>query len=272
MKTGLVLSGGGMRGVAHIGAIKALEENQIYPSYIAGTSAGAVVGALYAGGCTWQKMLDFFKTVDLFSVKKYARNKPGFIDTSKFYDQLKEYLPDDDFAALKTPLYITATNLLDGTLKIFHGGQLIRPVLASAAVPGFFAPIQIKNGYYIDGGTLNTFPVDLIKMYCDKIVGVYVNPFEKVKIEDLKHAHNILERAYHIKLANESLSKFDDCNLLISPKGLENFGMFSMKNIDAIFQLGYESTLDALENHHSLNKSISPEEFELMNGFSLDYS
>jgi NTE family protein len=112
MKTGLVLSGGGMRGVAHIGAIKALEEYQIYPSYIAGTSAGAVVGALYAGGCTWQKMLDFFKTVDLFSANKYARNKPGIIDASKFYDLLKEYLPEDNFAALKTPLYITATNLL----------------------------------------------------------------------------------------------------------------------------------------------------------------
>ncbi|MEH6512535.1 patatin-like phospholipase family protein [Maribacter arcticus] len=270
MKTGLVLSGGGMRGVAHIGAIKALEEYQIYPSYIAGTSAGAVVGALYAGGCTWQKMLDFFKTVDLFSVNKYARNKPGIIDTSMFFDLLKEYLPEDNFAALKTPLYITATNLLDGTLKIFHEGQLIKPVLASAAVPGFFAPVQIKDGYYIDGGTLNTFPVDLIKMYCDQIVGVYVNPFEKVEIEDLKHAYNILERAYHIKIANESLSKFNECNLLISPKGLENFGMFSVKNIDAIFQLGYESTIDALETNHSLKKSMSPAEFELMNGFSVD--
>ncbi|WP_339841681.1 patatin-like phospholipase family protein [uncultured Maribacter sp.] len=270
MKTGLVLSGGGMRGVAHIGAIKALEEYRIFPSYIAGTSAGAIVGALYAGGCTWKEMLEFFKTVDLFSVNKYARNKPGIIDTTKFYDQLKKYFPVDNFSALKTPLYITATNLLDGTLKIFHEGQLIKPVLASAAVPGFFAPVHINDNYYIDGGTLNTFPVDLIKMYCDQIVGVYVNPFEKVKIEDLKHAYNIVERAYHIKLADESQSKFDDCNLLISPKGLENFGMFSMKNIDAIFELGYESAIEALESKHTLSKSMSAIESELMNGFSVD--
>ena len=83
MNTGLVLSGGGVRGVAHIGAIKALEEHDIYPTHIAGTSAGAVVGALYAGGRNWEEMLDFFKTVELFTLKKYARNKPGFVDTAR---------------------------------------------------------------------------------------------------------------------------------------------------------------------------------------------
>ncbi|TLP77280.1 patatin-like phospholipase family protein [Maribacter sp. ACAM166] len=270
MKTGLVLSGGGVRGVAHIGAIKALEEHDIYPSHIAGTSAGAIVGALYAGGCRWEEMLDFFKTVELFSINKYAINKPGLIDTSRFYDVLLSYLPKDNFNALKIPLYITATNLLDGTLKVFHKGPLIKPILASAAVPGFFAPVQIKDGYYVDGGTLNIFPVDLIKTYCDLIVGVYVNPFEKVRIEDLKHAHNVLERAYHIKVANESISKFDDCNLLIRPKDMGNFGMFSMKNIDTIFQLGYESAIDALNNIYTLEKSILTAEFEAMNGFSAD--
>ncbi|SNR39727.1 NTE family protein [Maribacter sedimenticola] len=251
MKIGLVLSGGGMRGVAHIGAIKALEEHNIFPSYIAGTSAGAVVGALYANGCSWQHMLELFKTVDLFSVKKYARNKPGFVDASKYYDLLRTYLPHDNFTSLKIPLYITATNLLDGSLKVFHQGELIRPVLASAAVPGFFAPVQIEDGYYIDGGTLNTFPVELISHFCDQIVGVYVNPFKKVRMEHLKHSYHILERAYHIILANESLSKFEDCNLLIQPKGLENYNMFAVKNIDTIFQLGYESAMEEIRSNPS---------------------
>jgi NTE family protein len=81
MKIGLVLSGGGMRGVAHIGAIKALEEKGIFPTYIAGTSAGAVVGALYAYGYKWEDMLTFFKGIQIFDIKKYAINKPGFLDT-----------------------------------------------------------------------------------------------------------------------------------------------------------------------------------------------
>ncbi len=251
MTTGLVLSGGGVRGVAHIGAIKALEEHDVYPTHIAGTSAGAVVGALYAGGCSWEEILDFFKTVELFTLKKYALKKPGFVDTSKFYDTLKAYLPADSFEDLKKPLYLTATNLLDGTLKVFHRGELIKPILASAAVPGIFAPVPINDGYYVDGGTLNLFPVDLIKHFCDQIVGVYVNPFEKVRMESLKHSYHIMERAYHIKIANESLTKFEDCDILIRPKNMRNFGTFSMKNIDAIFKLGYEAAKEALANYNS---------------------
>ena len=270
MKTGLVLSGGGVRGVAHIGAIKALEEYGIYPSHIAGTSAGAIVGALYAGGHTWEDILDFFKTTQIFSINNYARSKPGFVDTEKFYDHLKSYLPKDSFASLRTPLYITATNLLDGTLKVFHRGELIKPILASAAVPGLFAPVAFKSGYYVDGGTLNNFPVDLIKLQCDQVVGVYVNPFEKMKITDLKHAHNVLERAYHIMVANETILKFEDCDILIRPDRMAEFSMFSLKNIDTLFELGYKATLSVLKNTNKLNKLASEAELEAMNGFQLN--
>ena len=249
MKTGLVLSGGGARGIAHIGAIKALEENGIYPSHIAGTSAGAIVGALYAAGCTWDEMLDFFKTTPIFGLNKYAKSKPGFVDTDKFYDRFKSYLPTDTFESLQKPLYITATNLLDGTLKVFHSGELIKPILASAAVPGIFAPVQIKNGYYIDGGILNLFPVDLIQMHCDQIIGVSVNPFEKIRIEDLKHAHHVMERAYHIMLVNDSSKKFKDCDILIRPQNIGNFSMFSLNKMDTIFDLGYTTTKKALQSY-----------------------
>ena len=270
MKTGLVLSGGGVRGVAHIGAIKALEEYGIYPSHIAGTSAGAIVGALYAGGHTWEDILDFFKTTQIFSINNYARSKPGFVDTEKFYDHLKSYLPKDSFESLRTPLYITATNLLDGTLKVFHRGELIKPILASAAVPGLFAPVAFKSGYYVDGGTLNNFPVDLIKLQCDQVVGVYVNPFEKMKITDLKHAHNVLERAYHIMVANETILKFEDCDILIRPDRMAEFSMFSLKNIDTLFELGYKATISALKNTNKPHKLTSEAELEAMNGFQLN--
>jgi len=263
MNTGLVLSGGGARGIAHIGAIKALEEHGIYPSHIAGTSAGAIVGALYAGGCSWQEILDFFKTVEIFAINKYARKKPGFVDTAKFYDLLKKYLPSDSFEDLKKPLYVTATNLLDGTLEVFHRGELIKPLLASASVPGIFAPVQIESGYFIDGGTLNNFPVDLIKMHCDTIVGIYVNPFEKVGIEDLKHSYNVMERAYHIMVAKDTFSKFEACDVLIRPERMGEFGMFSLKNVDTIFNLGYEAAKKVLRSkNEDVKPKVSKLEFE----------
>jgi NTE family protein len=175
-------------------------------------------------------------------------NKPGFVDSTKFYDKLQEFLPYDHFEDLKKPLYITATNLLEGTLKVFHSGELIWPLLASAAVPGMFTPIKIKDNYYIDGGILNNFPVELIKKYCDRIIGVYVNPLGKEKIENLDHSYRILERAYHIKMAKESLSKFEECDVLIHPKDVRDYKLFSMKNADSIFQLGYNAAKEALKN------------------------
>ena len=79
MKLGLVLSGGGARGAAHIGAIKAFEEFGISPTHVSGTSAGAIVGALYAAGIPWSEILNFFKTISIFQTTRYARNMPGFI-------------------------------------------------------------------------------------------------------------------------------------------------------------------------------------------------
>ncbi len=252
MNIGLVLSGGGVRGIAHIGVIKALEENNIYPTHIAGTSAGAIVGALYASGCSWAEMLDYFNNIQLFELNKYAINKPGFINTEKFYDSLAPFFPEDDFKSLKKSLYITATNLLNGELKIFSAGELIKPILASAAFPGLFTPVKIDNEYYIDGGTLNNFPVDLISKFCDQIIGVYVNPFNKLKNGDFKHSYDVVERALKIKNGIECLSKFDGCDLLISPKGLNNYSTFYVKNSEEIFNLGYNEAIEILESEKGM--------------------
>tara|TARA_R110001583_G_scaffold194982_1_gene368073 strand:- start:704 stop:1486 length:783 start_codon:yes stop_codon:yes gene_type:complete len=252
MNIGLVLSGGGVRGIAHIGVIKALQENNINPTHIAGTSAGAIVGALYASGCSWEKMLDFFNSIQLFGFNKYAINKPGFIDTEKFYNSLAPFFPDDDFKSLKKILYITATNLLNGELKIFNKGELIRPILASAAFPGLFTPVKIENAYYIDGGTLNNFPVDLISRYCDQIIGVYVNPFNKLNTNDFKHSYDVVERALKIKNGNESYLKFEACDLLISPIDLNNYSTFYVKNSEEIFNLGYNNAIKILEGEKGI--------------------
>ena len=256
MNIGLVLSGGGARGAAHIGAIKALEERGIFPTHIAGTSSGAIVGALYAAGFSWSEVLVFFKTIPLFHTKRYARNKPGFLNSENFYNDLKVYFPKDNFDELKKPLFITAANIIDGSSKIFSNGQLIKPIIASASFPGVFTPTEINGKFYVDGGTLNNFPVEPLKNICNKIIGVYVNPLKEVSMKDLKHSYSIVERAYKIKVAAESMNKFPDCDLVINPQELINFGTFGMNNIDAIFNLGYTSTKKTLEESKGVFKDL----------------
>jgi NTE family protein len=173
---------------------------------------------------------------------------------------------------LEKQLHVTATNLLDGTLNVFSRGQLIKPVLASAAVPGLFAPVQIEKGYYVDGGTLNNFPVDLIKQRCDRIIGVYVNPFNHVNIKDLNHVNKVLERAYHVMVANETTQKFKDCDILIRPANMNKYSMFTLKNLDIILDLGYTAAKNALKNTLLSSELLSSAELEAMNGFSIDTS
>ncbi|WP_298493679.1 patatin-like phospholipase family protein [uncultured Algibacter sp.] len=253
MNLGLVLSGGGMRGAAHIGVIKALEEHGLYPTHIAGTSAGAIVGALYAYGYKWEDILKFFKSINVLDIKKYALNKPGFLDAEKFYQEFKNYIKNDDFSFLEKELSITATNILDGKLEVFNKGELIKPILASAAFPGVFAPVKINDSYFVDGGSLNNFPVELLKKSCDKIIGVYVNGYDVVTIKDLKHSYSVIERAYKLKSVKEDKKKFIDCDLVIAPNALSKYGTFDKKYIDQIFNIGYNATIDEL----LINKNFS---------------
>ncbi len=254
---GLVLSGGGARGAAHIGVFKAFEEYNISPTHISGTSVGAIVGALYAGGVHWSEILNFLKNTSVFHTKRFAFNKPGFIDTEKFYDDLKAYFPRDNFDVLEKHLFITATNVLTGSLKVFSKGQLIKPVIASASFPGIFTPTAINGSYYIDGGILNNFPVEPLKKHCDKIIGVFINSLKKVSIKDLKHSYSVADRALKIRLASESITKFPECDVVISPKDLSDYAIFGMTKIDDIFELGYSTTIKVLKENENFfsNKS-----------------
>lgn len=245
---GLVLSGGGVRCIAQIGAIKALEEQGIYPSVIAGASAGAIVGAFYAAGYTWEEILSFFQHTTLFSVNNYTYRKPGLIDTDKFYHILVQYFPEDGFEALKKPLYISATDIVAGKNKIFHKGPLIYPVLASAAFPVVLSPVEINGALYADGGITNNFPVEPLLGRCDKIIGSYVNPLKKINPKALTTSYAVLDRALKIGMASVSEQKFAHCDLIIAPQPLNDFGTFSMNRMDEIFHIGYETTRKLLES------------------------
>lgn len=258
MKVGLILSGGGSRGVAHIGVIKALEEEGIIPTHIAGSSAGAIIGALYAYGYDWKVILDFFKELQILDIKKFALGKPGFIDAEKFYSHFKTYLKEDDFNALKKSLIITATDILEGSLKTFNEGELIKPLLASAAFPGVFAPVKIKDSYFIDGGALDNFPAETLTSSCDIIIGSYANSVNTVTIAELKHSFNVIERAFKLKSVKEDYAKFSGCDLVIAPKGLSKFGTFDKKHLDDIFKIGYKATKKALTNEVLTNLKQTP--------------
>lgn len=245
---GLALSGGGMRGAAHIGLLKRLDELDIKPNVIAGTSAGAIVGSLYAAGHSHATILEFFKEQRLFDITHFTWTKPGFINTDDYLEHMRPYFEEDRFEALKTKLFVLASEILRGELQIFESGELIKPVLASAAVPGVFSPVQIGDGLYVDGGVINNFPSDILRDKCDFVIGMNVNTIPEVKPEDMGTTFSILRRVYEISSRKQALENEQYCDIGITPKDLTNYNYLDKNNIDAAFEIGYKEATKALEN------------------------
>ena len=178
---GLVLSGGGVRGMAHIGVLRAMQEHGISAKMVSGSSVGALIAALYANGNSIADMLSFFKETPLFRYNFLTILKPGLVNTERYISIFKGYFPEDDFANLERELFVVATNLQKGEEEFFSSGELIRPLLASAALPPVFSPVNINNSMYGDGGIMNNFPLEPVKGKVDFMIGSNVSVIKQVE-------------------------------------------------------------------------------------------
>lgn len=248
---GLVLSGGGAKGIAHAGALQFLEEKNIKPSVISGTSAGAIIASLYAFGKKPSEILTFFKSIYFFHWSHFTLKKPGIVDSESFKEYFDKVFGETKIRDLDIPIIITATDIVKGKLKIFKPEtKLSDAVLASSAFPGIISPYKINNNLYSDGGILNHFPTDLIQGMCDNVIGVYVSPLQDITEKDLTSIKAVTTRAFDLLSAHSNYQKFSLCDLVIQPKELSKYSTFETNKtkMDAIFKIGYEEAKKALKD------------------------
>ena len=244
---GLVLSGGGVRGMAHIGLIRAMEEFGISAKIVSGSSVGALVGALYANGNTVEDMMAFFKETPLFKYNFLTILKPGFIDTDRYVAIFEGYFPENDFKALERELHIVATNLQKAEEVFFSKGEMIRPLLASAALPPVFSPVEMNGQLYADGGIMNNFPFEPLVGKADFVIGSNVSIVGEVQKKELNNSIQLTSRVTGLMIYAINKAKLDACDLLISPKELENIGVLDRKGIEKAYAIGYEHAARSLE-------------------------
>jgi NTE family protein len=175
----LVLSSGGARGMAHIGAIEALEENGYEIISIAGCSAGALIGGMFAKGQLprfkdWICNLD---RIDVFSLMDFTLSSKGFIKGDKVFGEIKKIIDDCYIEDLVVPFRCTAVEIPSGKEKIFNSGSLYEAIRASVSIPTVLTPAKIGKHEYIDGGILNPIPFNLLdeKHLGDLVVAVDLN-------------------------------------------------------------------------------------------------
>ncbi len=253
---GYVFSGGGSKGLAHAGALKFLEEVNIFPSEMACSSAGSIVATLYVWGKTPEEILTFFQSVDFFYWRHFTFRKAGLMDSDAFVGYLDAIFGEARVGDLKIPIHITATDMIRGKLTVFSPRTRIKDaVVASAAFPGIISPHQIDGKIYSDGGILNHFPADIMQGRCDYLIGMYVSPLQAIEAKDLRTIKHVTARAFDLLTANSNHQKFNICDWVIMPEDLTTYSTFEtkQKRMRQIFDIGYQAARDAY-----FNKFIQP--------------
>jgi len=253
-KVGLVLSGGGARGFAHLGVIQALNEAGIYPDVVSGTSAGALAGVLYADGFSPEEILKLMNTGSRLDFMRPAMPREGLLQINGIIKILKSNLKATSFDQLKIPLFVAATDLNNGKSVYFSKGNLLDPVIASASIPVLFQPVKINNIAYVDGGVLDNLPVYPIQNKCKVLIGSFVNAVGYV--EKLSGLINIAERTFMLNMSKEIIEKAKRFNFLIAPKELRNYKILDPEKAAELFELGYKATQTKLKES-DINKLIS---------------
>ncbi|MCB0804430.1 MAG: patatin-like phospholipase family protein [Bacteroidales bacterium] len=244
----LVMSGGGARGMAHIGVIKALEENGYRISSIAGTSIGALIGGIYLSG----KLDEFVEWTanigkyDLLKFMDFAINKSGLIKGEKVFQKLKPFVNDVKIESLSIPYAAVAVDIMSHTEVVFSKGSLVDAIRASAAIPTVLRPFNLNDRFLVDGGVLNPLPIDVVKRNPgDLLIAVDLNadiPFKPAEIEkpEKDEANQTYEKA--LQFINEKWSKF-----FKSDKS-KSIGFFDLIT-QSIYAMQIKLTQAAIEKH-----------------------
>ncbi len=244
----LVLSGGGARGIAHIGVIEELEKQGFEIKSISGTSMGALVGGVYAVGKMQEYKNWIYKLnkLEVFKLFDFTLSTQGLVKGDRVFKKMKEFIPDRNIEDLEIPYAAVAADIINNKEVVFTKGSIYNAIRASVAIPTVFTPVKTDDGLLVDGGVVNNIPVNRVKRIPDDIlVVVNVNahiPVYKPKIT--KKEHDLKETIYQKKI-NEFRKQLKKINPLSTDKKIGYFELIN-KTINLMM---YHNTYLSFEQH-----------------------
>ena len=239
-KIGLALSGGGVRGFFHSGLLHAFRERNIRIHILSGTSAGAIAGALFAAGKDQKKVTQHFpKRMRSLFFEPNMLIKAKFNPTLILRKYIEEFLGEYTVDQLDLPIKINAVNIASGDTEIFQEGPLVDAVMAACAIPGVFNSFHKNGNIYIDGGLTMNLPASTIRYDCDYLIGVNLLPFKDRKYSKLPGRRHLIQRSVDIYHKHNNRHEEDMCDLIISPKKLNDYPTYDTTNKMKLFELGY---------------------------------
>ena len=252
---GIALSGGGARGFAHVGALRAFDEFGFKPDILSGVSAGSVAAVLYSAGVPPEKILSMFADKKLRTITEWNFRGDSFFHLDKFGEMIKKAVtPYTRLEELPIPTYIGATDFSKGIPVEFHTGDIAEVVMASCCIPIVFKPIVIDGIPYVDGGVLRNLPAWILRDKCEELIGVNCSPL-------LHHTckESILDIALRTFMLMERSNQAEDiamCDLHVEMPEIANYQVFNLKEIRQVYISGYSSTRRAIKNYINKKNKI----------------
>ena len=246
----LVLSGGGARGIAHVGLLKALNDNGIYPKEISGTSMGAIIGLLYAAGLSPTEIITQIEKLKFYDLlTSFTKVRKRSLDI--LYPIIKKAIGVNQFDQLKIPLHIAVSNVNYGRAEMVNKGDCIHAALASASIPFVFRAYSNNSMDFVDGGLLNNFPIDPFLRGDHAIIGCDVNYLGYVK--NTNRILPYIERTFRMALFQNVRIRERFCDFLLEPKDIGNYTSFDFRSARELYDIGEK---DALKNMDKLKAAI----------------
>ncbi len=244
-RLGLALSGGGVRGFAHLGALYAMEELGIKPDIVAGVSAGSVVASLYGSGMSPIDIMKRFYYHKFTDFCEMRLPREGFLSMNGFCKFLKENLLVERIEDCKIPTVICATDIAASEPVQWREGDIAERVSASCSMPIVFNPVTIDGVDYVDGGVLHNLPAWAIREECEILIGVNVSPIIRSK-NYTGSLIDVATRTYHLMARANSQTDALLCDLVISTDSIADLRVFNLKEKERIFKSGYKSAKNLL--------------------------
>ncbi len=243
----LVLGSGGARGYAHIGAIQVLEEHGIHPDFIVGTSAGSIVGALYASGKSPEQIKDIALNMKVQDVREITLRKNGFLDGSKVERFINDQIDHLPLQKMKIPLFVVATELKEGKKVVFNYGNTGQAVRASSAIPSMFIPTMIQHKEYVDGGLVSPVPVDVARQLGADIV-IAVDILAQPQYTETTNMWGLFNQNINIMQQQLSRVELSHADVIIQPDLREKAHIFDVTERDRTRLAGVYATQAKLED------------------------
>lgn len=246
VKLGLALGGGGVRGIGHIGAIKALEELGLSFDFVAGTSAGSIVGALLAFGLSSKEMEEIVFSIKTSDIKK--RNWFFMPSSTENIEQTMKQIFKKDlvFSELNIPFTAVAVNIKNGKEVRISSGSVAKACCASSAVPGVFKPVVYQQMHLVDGGLANNVPADVVReMGANVVIAIDVNPNRGRGTDSLK-LFSIVSSTVGVMMQQNVESKLKFADLVIIP-ALGEFSSSKLGDTKAMIERGYNAVMEKKE-------------------------